>query len=183
MSKTLIFLSGFAVPTWLSKTKFVWNDPFWEDYHRVYIDSKTPRSDNMVDRELARLSNLINSYDNPIVIGQSLGGWWGANLACYPGTKMDKLVLWTPVCHAEVYPIFNVTLRHHPMAKHNNPNMHGPHRVLISYAYDDWLVPHDYHAVALMKKFNATLFRLDGGHWFQTNHQQGLSFMKDWIEL
>lgn len=183
MSKTVIFLSGFAVPNWLSKTKFVWNDPFWKEYKRVYVESKTPRSDNMVDRELDYLCDLVNSCDNPVVIGQSLGGWWGANLACHPKIKMEKLVLWTPVCHAGYYPIFNVTDRHHPMFKRTNPKMFGPHRVLVTYAHDDWLVPPEQHAVSLIHKFNATACRLEGGHWFQANHQFGLSFVKEWIEL
>lgn len=183
MSKTLIFLSGFAVPTWLSKSKFVWNDPFWKEYHRIYISSKTPLSDNMVDRELIRLRSIINNCDNPIVIGQSLGGWWAANLACDPLINIEKMVLWTPVYNVEDYPIFNVTDRHHPRTKNINYNIYGPRKVLVSYAREDWLVPPDLHAYGLIQKFDATVCCLEGGHWFQDNHQMGLSFVKEWIEL
>lgn len=180
-NKTLIFLSGFAVPNWLSKSHFVWDDYFWKDYQRIYIPSKTPISDNMVSRELDNLSNIINKYNNPVVIGQSLGGWWAANLGCQPNVNINKLVLWTPVCHADYYPIFNITKRHNPLLKTNA--IQGPHKVLISYAYNDWLVPYEQHALPLLNKFGGMIYRLNGGHWLQKNHKFGLSFMKEWIEL
>lgn len=183
MKKTIIFLSGFAVPNWLSKTKLVWNDKFWKDYDRVYIESKIPLSDNMVSRELDNLSKIINSYNKPIVVGQSLGGWWAANLACQANINIDKLVLWTPVCHAGYYPIFNVTERHSPMSKIPNANLFGPHKVCITWGNMDWLVPPEFHAAPLKVLFDATTFGLNGGHWFQSNHDLALSYIKEWIEL
>jgi hypothetical protein len=183
MPRTIIFLSGWGVPTWLAKTKYVWNAPFWKEYNAIYVPSKTPRSDNMVERELENLCQLVNAYPNATLVGQSLGAWWAANLACYPKASISKLVLWTPLCDAGQYPIFNVTDRHNPLFKTTNANNCGPHRTLVTYAYNDFLVPFEFHSVSLVRKFNSTVYKLDGGHWFQKNHQAGLSYMKEWIDI
>ena len=171
------------VPKWLAKSKFVWNDSFWKDYQRIYLFSKIPTSDYMVEKELDELCSFVNLFPNVTLAGQSLGAWWGANLACHPESKISKLVLWTPLGHAHDYPIFNVTFQHHPINKTPNSHNIGPHRTMVAYAQDDLIVPHERHAWGLMRQFSSTDYVLNGGHLLQSNHQAGLSFMKEWIEL
>lgn len=179
--RTIIFISGFMVPKWLSKSKFVWDDSMWKDYRRIYISSKTPISDSMVERELDKLSDLTRMFPDSIVAGHSLGAWWAANLACHTQYKINKLVFWTPLSHINDYPIFNVTGRHHPL--HKTPNISGPNKVLNIEARFDFVVRAARHAAPLTRFFKADSYKLDGGHFFQENHQKGLSFMKEWIEL
>lgn len=179
--RTIIFISGFMVPQWLAKSKFVWDDTVWKDYRRIYLSSKTPISDSMVSRELDKLAELTRMFPDSIVAGHSLGAWWAANLACHSQFKIKKLVFWTPLSFANDYPIFNVTERHHPL--HKQPNIIGPDKVLNVEARFDFVVRAARHAHPLRKHFRASSYRLDGGHFFQDNHQKGLSFMKEWIEL
>jgi pimeloyl-ACP methyl ester carboxylesterase len=183
MARTIIFISGFAVPKWLAKTRFVWENSLWEGYRKIYLPSRTPLSDGMVERELDNLCSLVNQYPNVTLAGQSLGAWWAANLACHPQSKIKKLVLWTPLGDANAYPIFNVTARHHPPFKIPNKHNVGPHKTAVFCAKDDLIVPPREHAADLITQFQPTVYRLDGGHLLQSNHKAGLIFMKDWIEL
>jgi pimeloyl-ACP methyl ester carboxylesterase len=183
MKRTIIFLSGFMVPNILAKTRFVWDDSIWKDYHRIYMPSKTPTSDYMVAKELDRLSGIVNAYPNVTFAGQSLGAWWGANLACRPESKIKKLALWIPLGDAQAYPIFNASRTYHPPHLIPNQNSIGPHRTIVYYGKRDFIVPPKNHCFDLIKLFNAESYPLDGGHFFQINHKAGLNFMKDWIEI
>lgn len=183
MKRTIIFISGFMIPKFLAKSKFVWDDSLWKDYNRVYITSRIPLSDYMVREELINLSQLIGSYDNVTVAGQSLGAWWAANLACRPESKIKKLVMWTPLGDANAYPIFNVSRLYHPPYLVPNKNSVGPHRSIVFGGNNDFIVPPQHHCLDLIKFFDASSYSLSGGHFFQSNHKAGLNFMKDWIEI
>jgi pimeloyl-ACP methyl ester carboxylesterase len=181
MNKTIIFINGWQVPKFIAKSKLVWDKDFWSDYHCIWLSSKTPTSDGMVQRELDKLQDLLSKYPEAAVAGQSLGGWWASNLAVRPEVHINKLVLWTPLGNTRDYPIFNVTPRFHPPHQglaHNS----GPHRVLVLYGKDDLIVPPNDHAHQLTKHFSATDYRLNGGHFYQSNHRAALEYMKDWIE-
>ena len=182
MSKTIIFINGWAVPKFIAKSPWVWDESFWAGYQRIWISSKTPTSDGMVQKELDRLQTILSKYPGATLAGHSLGGWWSANLALRPEVKINKLVLWTPLGYAGDYPIFNVTPRFHP--PHQGPTHNsGPHRVLVLYGKDDLIVPSAHHALPLARHFGALEYRLEGGHFFQSNHRAALRYMKDWIEL
>lgn len=181
--RTIIFISGLLIPKIIAKTKFVWDDQFWKNYRRIYITSRIPTSDSMVEEELRSLNNLISSYPQVTVAGQSLGAWWAANLACRPESKINKLVMWTPLGDASAYPIFNVSRNFHPPYLIPNSHNKGPHKSIVFYGKRDLIVPHKCHSVDLINTFNATSYPLSGGHAFQKNHKAGLQFMKDWIEL
>lgn len=183
MRKTIIFISGWAVPKLLAQSKYVWDDPFWNGYNRIYISSKTPTSDNMVQKELNELCSLVNSFPGVIVAGHSLGAWWAANLACHPQSKIKKLVFWTPLGNTSFYPIFNVTMLHHPMNKAPNVHNMGPANVLTVDAREDLIVQPYHHSIPLNRHFKSTMYSLNGGHFFQTNHKSGLRYMRDWLEL
>ncbi len=183
MPRTIIFINGFAVPKFVGKSRFVWDDEFWEGYNRIYLTSAVPVSDVMVTAQLTKLNQFIKKFDKPIVAGQSLGAWWAANLACYPGSTIDKMVLWTPLGDAQRVPIFNVTRKHHPTWKEPNQHNVGPHKTLLLYGKRDWLVPPNLHSGDLAEHFKAMTYELNGGHFHQFNHKRGLSYMKDWIEL
>lgn len=182
MKRTIIFLNGFAVPIGLSKTKFVWDDSIWKDYNRLYYTSKIPTSDQMVARELDNLANIISQYDNPIVAGHSLGSWWATNLAAHNQFKTNKMVLWTPLGDHRPYPIFNATHNYVPHMRDINPNNCGKNKVLLTYASHDLIVPPKKHISGMIKTLNPTIYKLYGGHIFQINHKDGLSFMKEWVE-
>ncbi len=177
--KHIVFLSGWAVPTFISKSKYVWNEPFWEDYHCTFIPSKTPISDQMIEMEMGRLQKIIDSFPDPIVVGHSLGGWWASNLAVRD-LQTEKLVLWTPLSNTSGYPVFNASEHYQPI--NHEPKIHGPSRVLTFVASYDMVTP-PYQAKNLCKFFNATPYFLSGGHYFQSDHQAGLQYTKDWIEL
>jgi hypothetical protein len=183
MPRTIIFISGFMVPKLIAKSSLVWDDGIWKDYHRIYLDGKTPTSDRMVSQELDKLCKFVNQFPNVTVAGQSLGAWWAANLACQIQSKIKKLVLWTPLCDARDYPFLNVTPRHDPSNKVPNSHNVGPSRTAVFAANDDWITPHREHGYSLSVRFKATDYSLNGGHYFQSNHKSGLLFMKDWIEL
>ena len=183
MNKTIIFISGFGVPQFVAQSRFVWNKPFWSDYQCLWLPSLTPTSDKMVERELDHLEDLMAQHPGATLAGHSLGGWWAANLALRPQVVIKKMVLWTPLCDTSSYPIFNVTPRYYPpyQVNHNLP-LHGPERVLIVSAEHDLIVPCDQHAFPLFMCFLCQQYKLFGGHFYQTNHQARLSYMKDWIE-
>lgn len=136
----------------------------------------------MVQKELNRLEGLLRLFPGAAVAGQSLGGWWAANLALRPEVKIRKMVLWTPLGNAEEYPIFNVTQRYHPIHQPIT-NTYGPHRVLVCAAKDDLIVPPGPHGLRLATHFNAMPYQLDGGHFYQSNHRAALNYMKEWIEV
>jgi pimeloyl-ACP methyl ester carboxylesterase len=182
MPNTIIFLNGFAIPPFLAKTGFVWDDSIWKDYNRVYNTSKVPISDNMVERELNRLSELISKYENPIVAGHSLGAWWAANLAAHTQFNIKKLVLLTPLGDTTHYPILNISNKYHLPLKEQSKICYGKEKTLLIYSSMDLIVPHKKHCPSLIKMFNPTVYSLLGGHLFQLNHKAGLSFMKKWIE-
>jgi hypothetical protein len=180
--KTIIFLNGFAVPKFLAKTKLFWNDHFWEGYNRIYYTSKVPTSDKMVKEELDNLKKLISQYDEPIVAGHSLGAWWAANLACQDDFKTTKMVFWTPLGNHLAYPIFTASSEHLPLFKFPPTTNCGKDKVLLCYSSSDLIVPHNKHTPGLIESFSPKLYKLYGGHAFQINHKDGLSFMKNWIE-
>lgn len=155
----------------------------WREYRCLWLDSKTPINDWMVEKELDRLQFLLKIFPDAVVAGHSLGAWWAANLALRPEVIIKKLVLWTPLGDTSAYPIFNVSRRYHPPLQKVNPFNHGPHRVLIGSAKHDLIVPPDEHSAQLLKQFDAMPYHLNGGHIYQTNHKAGLKFMKDWIEI
>ncbi len=181
MNKTIIFISGWAVPKLIAKSKLVWDKSLWHDYKTIFLNSKTPTSDKMVAQELDSLQDLVESNPGCTLAGQSLGAWWSANLALRPHVTIKKMVLWTPLGDANVYPIFNVSRRYHPMGQHPHVN-YGPHRVLTMVGMRDFIVPPEYHARDLNAHFNGIEYKLKGGHFYQLNHAAGLQYMKDWIE-
>lgn len=141
-----------------------------------------PTSNAMVEQELDRLQNIIDCFPEAALIGHSLGGWWAANLALQPECNIDKLVLWTPLGDTELYPFFNVTDKYKPTARELTKNAFA-HRVLTVIAKNDLIVPAPLHGQALSRHFHSMIYELDGGHFYQKNHQAGLSYMKDWIEV
>lgn len=176
MKNTIIFLSGLGVPKILAKSKFLWNDSFWQENNRIYISSKIPTSDVMVEKELYRLSNIINSFDSPIIMSHSLGSWWAANLACTKA-NFNKLVMVTPLCDHSEYPIFNVSSYYNPCNRKPNDGF-GAKNTLVYVAKYDLLVPPQSHGFLLAKHFNAQIHQLDGGHFYQTNHNEMLKTIK-----
>jgi hypothetical protein len=180
--RTIIFLNGLCVPRALSKTRLIWNDPFWKGYNRIYLTSKIPTSDSMAEREIERLSELTRRFDKPIVAGQSLGAWWASHVACNPNSNIDKLVLWTPMGDHRPFPIFPVSSQLHTTYRAPNPQNYGFNKVLVMASQYDWIVPPNTHAHPLADHFDAVTYRLKGDHFFQTNHKDGLDYMKDWIE-
>lgn len=183
MKRTIIFLSGLAVPRFISKSKYVWNDSLWSDFNCFYLNSNIPSSDVMVENELKYLTQLVNSFTDPIVAGHSLGAWWGANLACQKEAKFKQLVMLTPLGDTSNYPIFNNSAYFHPWNRVPNKNNYGPHKVLVNIAKKDLIVPSSDHSDNLVKHFNALTYHLDGGHFYQKNHDAMLDFMREWINL
>jgi len=176
-------MSGIFVPKWLAKSKFIWDQSHWNDFHCIWLKSKIPYSDMMVGKELDKLENLIEKYPNAILAGHSLGAWWASNLICREGVSIKKTVLWTPLTNANHYPIFNVTPRYHPCNQPPNATNIGSHKVLVAYAHDDFIVPQNDHAHNIIMHFQALPLVLTGGHFYQSNHKPALRFMKDWIDL
>jgi pimeloyl-ACP methyl ester carboxylesterase len=183
MSKTIIFISGWAVPKFIAKSKYVWDQSHWSDYKCIWISSKTPTSDSMVEKELIRLQKLLELFPSATLAGQSLGAWWAANLALRPEVFINKLVLWTPLYDTSEYPIFNVSQRYYPKYINRNENNVGPHKVLTFIANNDLIVPPPIHGINFSKKFLSTIYSLNGGHFYQSNHKTALAYMKDWIEV
>lgn len=181
--ETIVFLSGFALPKFISKSSWFFEDSFWAGYNRIFYKSKTPTSDEMVVAELENLKRLTNQYPNVTVIGHSLGAWWASNLACDPQSKINKLALWTPLGEASEIPIFTVTQASEPINKTPNPHNIGPDKAFVAYAEYDLIVPYREHALPLANKFQATSLSLNGGHAWQSNHKDGLIIMKDWLKL
>jgi len=177
---TIIFLSGFLIPNWLAKTKYLWNKPMWNQYHTIFLESKTPRSDVMVEKELDRLQKLLQQYPNAVLAGHSLGAWWLSNLATRD-VQINKLVLWTPLSDTNGFG-FNVSNHYCPLIHSPNKNT-GSHKVLVYWGTNDLIVPGYNHGRALMDHFSAMNYKLDGGHLYQKNHQAALNYMRDWIEI
>jgi hypothetical protein len=180
--KSIIFISGFGVPEFVARSKFLWDEPFWSDYTCFWLGSRTPTSDRMVEKELDRLERILSRYPDSTVAGQSLGAWWAANLALRSTVDIKKLVFWTGLCNHNEYPIFNATPRYNPVYQESTNQNFGVHRVLNVYAKDDLIVPPQSHAFQLNKQFCPMPYQLEGGHLLQRNHKEALSFMKDWIE-
>lgn len=183
MNKTIIFISGWQVPKFIAKSQLVWNESFWPDYNKIWVSSKTPISNKMVERELDRLEYLINLFPGATLAGHSLGGWWASNLALRPNLIIKKLVLWTPLGDTEPFPIFKAGDHFHPAYLQSHSSNYGPAKVLVFHAKKDRIVPPRSHALNLAKHFNAQTYQLNGGHFYQNNHQAGLQYMKDWIEI
>lgn len=179
--KTIIFISGWSISPWLAKSILFWNDSVWKNYNRVYISSKTPTSDRMVQEELNNLSNIINQHTNVILAGHSLGAWWAANLACETRNAIEKLVFWTPLSDVDTYPIFTASEKYHPMNKVPNSNILGKKNSLLFEAKYDLIVPPEHHCHDLLYHFDAYKYTLYGGHALQLNHKKGLQFMRSWI--
>lgn len=182
MNKTIIFISGWKVPQWIAKSKLVWDNSMWHDYRILYLDSKTPTSNQMISKELDSLQDIMEANPSAALVGQSLGGWWAANLALRFSVNIRKLVFWTPVCNASVFPIFKAGSFYNPLNRQQTHNS-GPHRVLTCSAHRDLIVPPDAHGYELAKHFNSMTYNLNGGHILQSNHKAALQYMKDWIEL
>lgn len=170
------------VPKFLSKSQLVWNDKMWADYRRIYISSKTPISDSMVAKELDRLESIMQANPEAALVGHSLGGWWAANLATRFKLNIRKLVFWTPLADTTPYPIFNTTDQFCPTRKLPRLNK-GSHKVYSFLSADDLIVPSPFHGQRLQKHFDSGTYLLEGGHFYQKNHQAALNFMKDWIEV
>lgn len=181
--KTLVFLSGFAVPSFISRSSWFFEETFWDGFNCVFYKSKTPTSDEMVNQELENLNKLISPYQDVSVIGHSLGCWWASNLACYDNSKINKLALWTPLGIANDFFIFTSSNESEPLFKKTKPENMGPDKSLVVYAYKDLIVPYTRHAVPLINKFQAASLSLDGGHIWQSDHKKGLSILKDWLKL
>lgn len=179
--KTIIFLSGFAVPTVLAKSRFVWDDKLWEGYNRIYYTSKTPTSDKMAQDEIHNLVELYNKYPDAYYAGHSLGAWWLANLSCFHSVNIKKMLLMTPLVNTKNYPMFNVTERFNPILK--SKKILGPHKVCVLIANNDLLVKPEYHGHFLVQYFNATKYIMQGGHFYQSNHKLALEFAKVWLDL
>lgn len=180
--RTIIFLNGLGVLPPVSKTRWIWNDSFWSGYNKIYLTSKLPTSDYLVQKEVDRLSKFTQQFDKPIVAGQSLGAWWAAHIACNPNSNIAKMVLWTPMGDHRPYPIFPASAQAHPLSQTANPNNTGFDKTIIFAAQYDWVVPVRTHANLLADHFDAKVYRLNGDHFYQTNHKAGLVYMKDWIE-
>jgi len=183
MSKTIIFLAGFCVPLSLAKTKFVWNERFWDDYNCVFLCSKTPRSDCGIKKELSRLKTIISKYDQPTLAGHSLGAWWAGHLMMDLDIDIKNAVYLTPLADLQEYPkIFKGYKNFDIFSKKVPQGRAGPHRNLIIHSSIDLITPKR-HANMLIKHFNGIEYQLCGGHLLQTNHDNALLFMKEWIEL
>lgn len=182
-SSTIIFINGFKVPTWLAKSPFVWNDKLWKGYDRVYLSSKTPSSDAMVEKEIARLSNFVSRFEHPVVMGQSLGAWWAAQLGCYPQFTGKQLVFFTPLLSLEDYPlVFNASARYHPTNRTPNQHNKGYDRVFTAVGDQDLIVPSWTHGNTLAHHFESSLYTLRGGHFYQNNHKKCLLTIKNWLD-
>jgi predicted alpha/beta hydrolase family esterase len=181
--KTLVFLSGFAVPSFISKSSWFFEENFWENFNCVFYKSKTPTSDEMVTQEIENLNKLISPYQDVSVIGHSLGCWWASNLACHPSAKINKLALWTPLGIANKFFVFTSSNKSEPLFKLTKPEIMGPDKSFVIYANKDLIVPHTEHALPLAHKFQAASLELDGGHIWQSDHKKGLLILKDWLKL
>lgn len=180
--KTIIFLSGLGVPKWLAKTKYIWNDKLWKDYNKIYITSKIPYSNNMVERELNDLTNLVKSFSKVIIAGQSIGAWWTINLLAHTNIFIYKSVLLTPLIDITDYPISNITPKYHLINRKVYSRHTGKNNSLLIEAKNDWITPRDEYSLRVEYKLNPTVYTLNGGHIYQKDHQEGLSFMKEWID-
>jgi hypothetical protein len=181
MSKQIVFMPGWGVPKFITKSRFGWDDAMWSGYNRVYLPTLAPKSDAMVHRHLSYLKNVINSYDNPIVMGSGLGAWWLANLACQPEIKMKKIILFNPFINLNDYAIFNASPKYYPYNRITG--FTGPHKVLICHAHEDIWAAGPVEIYKLMNKFNAIDYKMKGGHFIQDDHKPCLEFIKDWIEI
>jgi len=179
--KTIVFLSGFAVPKILAKSKFVWDDKIWEDYNRVYYTSKTPTSDRMVEEELDNLAKLASKYPGAYFAGHSLGAWWLANLASMPNVDISKIVFMTPLVNMNNFPIFNVTESFNPLLR--DKRIWGFDKVCVLLAHRDIIVNPDFHGNFLVNYLQANPYIMYGGHFYQSNHKAALEFVKVWLEL
>jgi predicted alpha/beta hydrolase family esterase len=179
--KTIIFISGWLIPHHIAKGKLLWNEPMWKDYHTIFLKAKTPYSDVMVASNLDRLESLLHRHPNAILAGHSLGGWWLSNLIIRPTVKINKLVLWTPLSNTQGYP-FNASSNYCPTNHLPNSQNVGSHKVLVFSAVNDLIVS-SRHSISLAHHFKAMTYQLDGGHFYQKNHQQALNYMADWMEL
>ncbi len=177
----IVFINGLSVPKVFSKTKYVWNDKLWLNYKRTYLSSYIPTSDFDAKNKIKELTGLINSLDNPIVICQSLGAWWGANLACTKECNLHKLIMVTPLSNVTYVPFFNVSNIMAPLQ--NIPHHTGPHKILVCSAKYDIVCPPIFNSDKLKKHFNALSYEMNGGHFYQKDHTAALHFMQDWIEL
>lgn len=169
------------MPSFVSKSSWFFEESFWEGYNTIFYKSKTPTSDHMVVEEMKNLIELMSPYSDVSVVGHSLGGWWAANLACHPQSKMSKIALWTPLGVAGEFPIFPVSWRSEPGNKIPNPYNLGLDKVFLAYAKDDLIVPCKSHALPFRTQFKAASYTLDGGHVWQSNHKEGLLALKNWL--
>jgi predicted alpha/beta hydrolase family esterase len=178
--ETIIFVSGLGVPKILAKSKFVWNDPIWKEYNRVYYTSKIPTSDHMVENEISNLLYLISNYPNCYLAGHSLGAWWILNLL-YKNILVNKVILMTPLLDTKYFEIFNVTERYNPIYKPINL-LHGSNKVLTLLSNNDYIVPAEQHSYPIANYLDSSKYILNGGHFFQSNHLDGLFFARNWLK-
>ncbi len=171
------------MPKFLTKSKLFLDEKHWQDYQCLWLDSKIPYSDGMVEKELDNLQRLMDKHPGAVLVGHSLGAWWSANLACRPSCFLHKLVLWTPLIWSHEYNVFNVSHRYNPCNQTPNPDNTGPHKVLVCYGTKDLIVPHYKHSALAIPHFNATSYSLEGGHLYQSNHKYALEYMKDWLDI
>lgn len=176
---TVLFLSGFGAPEFASKSQFFFDEKSWKT-KTLFYKSKTPTSSTMVEFELKNLADLV-AQDDTHVIGHSLGAWWAANLACRHYSRINKMVLWTPLGLAGVFPFFKAAWHQEPF--NGTPNLHnvGLDKTLVVYAKNDLIVPYVAHSLPLIDKFKAESLSLNGGHLYQTDHTKGLFAMRQWL--
>jgi pimeloyl-ACP methyl ester carboxylesterase len=176
---TILFLSGFGAPAIASKSWLFFDEKSWK-MKTIFYKSKTPTSPAMVENEIENLADLV-AQDDTHVVGHSLGAWWAANLACRSYSKINKMVLWTPLGLAGVFPFFRAARHQEPF--NGTPNKHnlGLDKTLVVCAKYDLIVPYVAHALPLIDKFKAESLFLTGGHLYQIDHAKGLSTMKQWL--
>lgn len=167
--RTLIFLSPPLVPECISKSKWYWNHSLWKEFNTVYLSCKIPLSDAMVTTHLEELDNFTSLFPDPILVGNYMGSWWGANLACRLN-KLKGLILFNPFSDHFYHPLMNATENFNFLLK--TPLVFGPSKVLVYSVLPD---------NRISNHFNSILYSIKAFDFAPNiNH---LDFMKDWLEI
>jgi hypothetical protein len=171
--KTLIFLCPLLAPERVAKSKYYWNSSLWNDYSTIWIETKLPKSDVMVERHLNELTNFINLFQNtdPIMLGNSIGAWWIANLASRK-TNLKAAVMINPIADDYYDPLINATFKYSILSQ--KPSLQGPTKILVASSDKSSRVAKHFSGVPYLLDFN--LFR-------PKNYHSCLSFIKDWLEV
>jgi hypothetical protein len=171
--KTLIFLCPLLIPERVAKTKYYWNSSLWSNYDTIWIKTKLPKSDVMVEHHLNDLTNFVNLFQNsePIIFGNSIGAWWIANLACRK-SNLKAAVMLNPILDDYYDPFINTTFKYNILRQ--TPELKGPTKVLVA-AQDK--------SSKIAKHFNGVPYLLDSDLFRPKNYSNCLSFIKDWLEV